>query len=85
MVDALRGRIKEYGNKLREEVTNRRNIAASYHHLIQELNVRLQTTIREKENVDDALHDRNKELVADLHGRINWKTGRKLRPNCVAV
>jgi hypothetical protein len=32
-------------------------MAASYHHLIQELYLRFQTTIREKKDVEDALHD----------------------------
>jgi hypothetical protein len=51
-------------------VTNRKNMGDSYHHLIQELNLRLRTAIKKKEDVEDALHDRNKELVADLHGTI---------------
>jgi DNA repair exonuclease SbcCD ATPase subunit len=60
----LHVRIKEYGKKLRQEECNNKIMAASYRHLIKELNLSLRTAIREKKEVEDALRNPNNGLVA---------------------
>jgi hypothetical protein len=69
----LAARIKGLENIVREEESIRRNMATTYHSVIEGLDLSLQTAVREKQELEDALQDRIKELDKRIEDTIKDK------------